>query len=40
LLSRRPTTEETAELLNDFYQHRDIRIIQRHIMVTDEYANF
>jgi hypothetical protein len=40
LLSRTPTTEETIELLEDFYNHRDIRLIQQHILVTDEYANF
>ncbi len=40
LLSRRPTTEETFFLLEDFYDHRDIRLIQQHIMSLDEYANF
>ena len=40
LLARRPTTEETFFLLEDFFQHRDLRLIQRHIMVKDEYANF
>ncbi|MFK8102907.1 MAG: hypothetical protein AB8G15_10300 [Saprospiraceae bacterium] len=40
LLSRRPTTEETFFLLEDFYSHRDIRLIQQHIMSLDEYANF
>ncbi len=40
LLSRPPTTEETAVLLEDFINHRDIKIIQREIMKTDEYANF
>lgn len=39
-LSRSPTTEETAILLEDFINHKDIKIIHRHIMVTDEYANF
>lgn len=40
LLARRPTSEETAKLLNDFYQHRDIKLIQQEIMVGNEYANF
>ncbi len=40
ILSRPPTTEETASLLEDFINHQDIKIIQRQIMATDEYANF
>jgi len=40
LLARRPTTEETAAILEDFIQHKDLRLIQRVVMVTDEYANF
>lgn len=39
-LQRRPTTEETFVLLEDFYTNRDIREIQKVVMVTDEYANF
>ena len=40
LLSRRPSTEETAALLNDYYEHRQIQEVQRNIMASDEYANF
>jgi len=40
LLARRPTTEETIALLADFYEHRDIRLIQKTVMLTNEYANF
>jgi hypothetical protein len=40
ILSRPPSTEETAALLEDFINHQDIKIIQRQIMATDEYANF
>ncbi len=40
LLSRRPTTEETVELLEDFVANKKIQDIQHHIMITDEYANF
>ena len=40
LLARRPSTQETVNLLNDFYDHRDIRLVQKAIMVTDEYAGF
>jgi len=40
LVARRPTSEETGALLQDFAGHRDIRLIQQHILVTDEYANF
>lgn len=40
LLARPPTSRETADLLLPFLDHRDIRLIQRHILVTDEYANF
>lgn len=40
LLSRRPSSAETSTLLDDFTTHQDIRLIQRFIMVSDEYANF
>lgn len=40
LLSRPPTPQETVSLLEDFVQHRDIRLIQQHILIRDEYANF
>jgi len=40
LLSRRPKSAETSTLLDDFVSHRDIRLIQQFIMVSDEYANF
>jgi len=39
-LQRFPTTEETFVLLEDFYTHKDLRLVQRAVMVTDEYANF
>lgn len=39
-LSRRPTTVETAALLEDFLNHKDIKIIQQEILSADEYANF
>ena len=40
LLARRPTTEETAALLNDFIENQDFRKIQQIVMATNEYANF
>ena len=40
LLGRRPETHETAALLSDFANHKDIRLIQRTVMITDEYAGF
>ena len=40
LLSRRPSSVETSTLLDDFTTHKDIRLIQQFIMVSDEYANF
>lgn len=40
LLARNPTTAETEALLNDFYEHRDLKKIQQHVMATDEYASF
>lgn len=40
LVNRSPGSTETNLLLADFIQHRDIRLIQRHILITDEYANF
>jgi len=40
LLARTPTSLETSELLYDFYLNRDFRLIQQHILISDEYANF
>ncbi len=40
LLSREPSTEETAVLLDDFFTNKRIEAIQLQIMSTDEYANF
>ena len=40
LLARVPTTAETVAVLEDFYQHRDLKIVQQTVMVTDEYAGF
>lgn len=40
LVARSPSSQETAALLKDFPQHKDIRKIQQIILVTDEYANF
>ena len=39
-LARRPTTQETAALLDAFHQERDLQRIYRAILVTDEYAGF
>lgn len=40
LLARRPTTEETATLLLDFIDSKDIRKVEQAVMITNEYANF
>lgn len=40
LVNRIPTSAETNQLLPAYLEHRDIRIIQQHLLVTDEYANF
>ena len=40
LLSREPTSNETSEILEDYIFKKDIKLIQEHIMITDEYANF
>ncbi len=40
LLARNPTTAETAALLSDFHEQRDLKAIQQHVMATNEYANF
>jgi hypothetical protein len=40
LVNRTPSSAETILLLPDYLEHRDIRLIQQHILVTDEYANF
>lgn len=39
-LARRPSTEETAALLNNFIEHRDVKIIHQEILSSDEYALF
>ena len=39
-LARRPNTVETAGLLEDFINHKDIKIIQQEVLSSDEYANF
>ncbi len=39
-LARRPSTQETAALLEDFIDHKDIKIIQQEVLSSDEYANF
>ncbi|MEL6636282.1 MAG: hypothetical protein AAFW73_00530 [Bacteroidota bacterium] len=39
-LARRPSTLETTALLDDFLEHRDIRIIQQEVLSSNEYANF
>ena len=40
LVARRPSTAETVALLADFYENKNISLIQKKIMVTNEYANF
>ncbi len=40
LLARKPTSLETSYLLGDFYFHRDYKLIQQHLLISDEYANF
>ena len=40
LVARRPTTEETIQLLDTFYQDKDFEAVQQAIMITDEYAGF
>ena len=40
LLARRPTTEETVQLLNNFIETNDFKIIQQQVMAKNEYANF
>lgn len=39
-LARRPDTQETAALLENFIDHKDIKIIQQEVLSSDEYANF
>ncbi len=39
-LARRPSTLETAALLEDLLDHRDIKILQQEVLSSDEYANF
>lgn len=40
LLSRNPETDETVQLMQEFYIDQDFQKIQRHIVSSDEYANF
>ena len=39
-LARRPTTTETAALLDEFHQNRDLERLYRAVLITDEYAGF
>ncbi len=40
LLARFPTTEEINSLMDDFYNTRNFQLVQKHILIGDEYANF
>jgi len=40
LLARRPSTEETIALLDDFQNHQDVKQLYQQVMISDEYANF
>ena len=40
LLARRPTTEETTAILNEFIETKDFKKIQQVVIATNEYANF
>ncbi|MEM6261073.1 MAG: hypothetical protein AAGI38_01095 [Bacteroidota bacterium] len=40
LMSRDPSSQETAELLEDFVANQDFKAVQRSIMKSDEYARF
>ncbi|MEL6864293.1 MAG: hypothetical protein AAFP19_07740 [Bacteroidota bacterium] len=39
-LSRPPSSVETAALIDDFYQHRDIKKVLLEVLASDEYAGF
>lgn len=40
LLSRNPETDEVVQLMQTFYYDRNFQDVQRHIVTSDEYANF
>lgn len=40
LLAREPSTQETYNLMQTFFNDHDLQKIQLHIMKSDEYANF
>lgn len=40
LLGRQPTTAESYEGVNALLQHGDLRLLQREVLVRDEYAGF
>lgn len=40
LLAREPSTQETYNLMQTFFNDHDVQKVQLHIMKSDEYANF
>jgi hypothetical protein len=40
LVGREPNTQETYNLMEDFYKTKDLQEVQRTILMTDEYAHF
>lgn len=40
LMAREPSTEEVVAEMDAFYQDKDFQLVQRNILIKDEYANF
>ncbi|MFK7924105.1 MAG: hypothetical protein AB8H47_19260 [Bacteroidia bacterium] len=40
LMAREPSTEEIVAEMDAFYQNKDFQLVQRNILIKDEYANF
>lgn len=40
LIGREPNTQEIYNLMEDFYQSKDLQTVQESILTTDEYAHF
>ena len=40
LIGREPTTQESYNLIQDYYLTKDLQKVQTLILMTDEYAHF
>ncbi|MEL7534116.1 MAG: hypothetical protein AAFN10_22605, partial [Bacteroidota bacterium] len=40
LMAREPSTEETIAEMDHYFDGKDFQLVQRNILIKDEYANF